>query len=219
MTSRAVAAATSPPACPPMPSITPNTPRAASRTGRSSLFSRTRPGCVRAAALSTTAATVRRSATVVQPARARTGRRAPATSAARKTKCSQYSVVIAVASLANSMTSASASWMRAGEAISCSAPGRSTPSAPFTAGGIGVPFDRRAPAAGVLDEEAAGPIAAEPAVLARHLRRREHLHVHPDGAAAAADRQRVLAHAELVMALLVVVGQRGALAKVDLGGR
>ena len=67
MTSFATAAATSPPACPPMPSMTPNTPRAASTSGRSSLFKRTRPGCVRAAARNRGPATVRISPTIVNP--------------------------------------------------------------------------------------------------------------------------------------------------------
>ena len=89
--------------------------------------------------------------------------------------------------------------------------------APFTAGGIATPSTDVPQLLASWMKKRPDCVAPEPAVLARHLRRREHLHVHPDGAAAAADRQRVLAHAELVMPLLVVVGQRGALAQVVLG--
>ena len=169
--------------------------------GRSSLLVRTRPGSrARRRAAAPAAVTVRSVSHGRAPAPARTAHASAAASAARNTKCSQYSVVIAVAPrLELDDERVGQLDARRAAAISCSAPGRSTPSGPFTAGGI------------------ATPSTDVPQLLASWMKKRpdasrrsrqcsrdtfdvgEHLHVHPDGAAAAADRQRVLAHAELVM--------------------
>ena len=138
----------------------------------------------------------------------------PTTSATRNSAVEPVEPVIGAGVASKSMTTASARPIRAFAGRGCSGPGCATPSALLTAGGIGYAVHRRAPQADVLDEELAVAVDAKPEVLARDLGAAGDLHVHPRRAAAAADRERVLAHEEHVRALLVLIGQPRALAVV-----